>query len=331
MNHIEADTFAQARSVDAGSDETTGQRMLSVPNVSEGRRGDLVGILADSCRGEDVDVIDVHTDPDHNRSVLTIVARPAPLASALRSLARRCVETIDVRRHEGVHPCTGALDVVPIVVFDDADMPIATQIAEDVAGYIGEYLEVPVFLYGLLARSEQLRRPHGLRSIGFDQIASDMRDGTLVPTYGPARMHPTAGCVLVGVRPPLVAWNVWLPDATRMEARALADRVRESGGGLPGVRAMGLYLSEAGMMQLSMNLEDTWETPVGVVMRVVRREAERLGIALGDSELVGMIPRHALGAESSESLGLVGFSHDRILEHRCPDLHRDYTQGAFDR
>jgi glutamate formiminotransferase len=331
VNHIEVGPFTQARSVDVESVEATGQRMLSVPNVSEGRRGDILATVTDACRSDGADVIDIHTDADHNRSVLSIVARPDALILALQSLARACVATIDVRRHEGVHPCTGALDVVPIVLFDDAALPIATQIADDVAGYIGEYLDVPVFLYGQLARTEQLRRPHGVRSIGVDQLADEMRDGTRTPDYGPARMHPTAGCVLVGVRPPLVAWNVWLPDATRMEARALADRVRESGGGLPGVRAMGLYLPEAGMMQLSMNLEDTWETPVGVVMRVVRREAERLGIALGDSELVGMIPRHALGRESPESLGLVGFSHDRILEHRCPDLHRDYTQGAFDR
>jgi glutamate formiminotransferase len=297
--------------------------MLAVPNFSEGRDGDVITALTDSCRVPGVDVLDRHADPDHNRTVLSIAGTPQGLCDALVRLAAAACARIDLRWHQGVHPCTGALDVVPIVVLDEADASLARAIAHTVAARIGDELDVPVFFYGQIATRPELRRPYGLRAYGRDQLAQEVASGRLLPDEGPARLHPSAGCVLVGVRPALIAWNVWLPHASLAEARAIADRVRESGGGVPGVRAMGLYLPEAGIAQVSMNLEDLRSTPPLVVMQAVRREADRLGVELGESELVGLIPRHALGGTSPSELGLRRLSPSQVLEVSCPALARD--------
>ncbi len=238
-------------------------------------------------------------------------------------LAATALERIDLRRHRGVHPSTGALDLAPIVVLGPGDAPVARDIAHTVGERIGYELDLPVFYYGQIATTPELARPYGLRSYGPERLSDAIADGELVPDAGPPRLHPTAGCVLVGVRPPLIAWNVELPYASLAEARAIADRVRESGGGLPGVRAMGLYLPNAGIAQVSMNLEDSRSTPPWLVMQAVRREADRLGVELGASELVGLMPRHALGGVSPEELGLRRFTPAQLLEERCPALARD--------
>jgi len=297
--------------------------MLSVPNVSEGRDEQDIAALTDACRVPGAEVINRHSDPDHNRTVLSIVGTPEGLCDALVGLAGAALERIDLRRHRGVHPCTGALDVVPIVVLGAVDAAPARAIAETVGERIGYELDLPVFYYGEIARTPELARPYGLRAYGSDRLADAIADGELIPDAGPRRLHPTAGCVLVGVRPPLIAWNVGLPYASLAEARAIADRVRESSGGLPGVRAMGLYLPEAGIAQVSMNLEDSRSTPPWVVMQAVRREADRLGVELGASELVGLMPRYALGDVDPEELGLRRFTPSLLLEECCPALARD--------
>ena len=305
--------------------------MLAVPNFSEGRDDAIIAALTDSCRVPGAEVIDRHSDPDHNRTVLSVAGTPAGLSDALVGLTRAALARIDLRWHQGAHPCTGALDVVPIVVLDPDDAPTARAIAHSVGERIGYELDLPVFYYGNVATRPELGRPHGLRVLGPDRLAEEISSGTLLPDEGPARLHPTAGCVLVGVRPPLIAWNVWLPHASLAEAQAIADRVRESGGGLPGVRAMGVYLPEAGIAQVSMNLEDSRGTPPWVVMQAVRREADRLGVELGESELVGLIPRHAIGEVSPAALGLRSFSPSQVLEECCPALARDQRQGVRDR
>lgn len=305
--------------------------MLAVPNVSEGRDRDVVAALTDACRVPGAAVINAHSDADHNRTVLSIAGTPVGLCDALVGLAAAAVSRVDLRWHQGVHPCTGALDVAPIVVLGPDDASVARAIAHAVGERIGYELEVPVFFYGQLATRPELVRPHGVRVYGRERLAEEISSGRLLPDEGPARLHPTAGCVLVGVRPPLIAWNVWLPNASLAEARAIADRVRESGGGLPGVLAMGVYLSEAGIAQVSMNLEDSRGTPPWVVMQAVRREADRLGVELGESELVGLIPRHAFGQVSPSALGLRRFSPSQLLEACCPALARDQIQGVRDR
>ncbi len=322
MNGIVHDGHAQPGS-DGETPLATPSRMLSVPNVSEGRDEQAIAALTDACSVPGAEVISRHSDPDYNRTVLSIAGTPEGLCNALVGLAAAALARIDVRWHRGAHPFTGALDVVPIVVLGDADAAPARMIAETVAQRIGDELDLPVFYYGQIATTPELVRPYGLRAYGPDRLAEAIADGRLVPDAGPRRLHPTAGCVLVGVRPPLIAWNVALPDASLAEARAIADRVRESSGGLPGVRALGLYLPDQGIAQVSMNLEDSRRTPPWVVMQAVRREADRLGVELGASELVGLMPRRALGDVDPEELGLRRFDRSQLLEERCPALARD--------
>lgn len=289
-------------------------RAYAVPNVSEGRDTLTIRALADACRVPRVRVLDVHSDADHNRSVLTLSGEPLALQDALVALAAECVDRIDIRRHRGAHPRTGALDVVPLVAHTPDDEPVAVDTAVGLGERLGADLNLPVFRYGDIATDPALTRPRDYRRIGLDDMAEAMDAGTLVPAAGPPRMHSTAGAVLLGVRRPLIALNVWLPDAGLAEARAVADRVRESGGGMPGVRALGLYLPEAGMVQVSMNIEDYVASPVPAVIDAVRRQASRLGVEAGDAELVGLIPRAALGGVSPTALGIAGFRPGMVVE-----------------
>lgn len=291
----------------------------AVPNVSEGRDPATVRALVDACRVPRVRVLNVHSDPDHDRSVITLAGEPLAVQDALVALAGECVDRIDLRRHRGAHPRTGALDVCPIVAFEDDDVPFASEIALGLAARIGNEVNLPVFLYGQVATDPARVRPRDFRQGGLEQLTRLIDEGEAVPDAGPHRVHPSAGVVLVGVRPPLIALNVWLPDGTLTEARAIAARVRETGGGLPGVRAMGLYLPEAGMAQVSMNIEDRRAAPPFAVIRAVRAEAERLGITAGDAELVGLIPADALrGGPSPAALGIAGFTPGNIVDLLVP-------------
>ncbi len=323
MNDIERGSAAQAGSDGDTTPATAERQLLSVPNVSEGADPDIIAALDDACRRSGTTVLDRHSDVDHNRTVFSLAGSPVSLTASLVGLASAAARWIDIRRQRGVHPRTGALDVVPVVVLDPGDFPDARATAMAVADGIAYDLEIPVFYYGQIATRPELARPYGLRRHGPDALAALIADGTLRPDVGPERLHPTAGCVLVGVRPPLIAWNVRLPHASLGEARAIADRVRESGGGVPGVRALGLYLPSAGIAQVSMNLEDSRSAPPWVVMQAVRREADRLGVELGASELVGLMPRAALGGVDPGELGLEEFRPSQLLEVSCPALARD--------
>jgi glutamate formiminotransferase len=290
----------------------------AVPNVSEGRDRATIRALIDACRRPRVRVLDVHSDPDHHRSVITLSGEPLAVQEALVDLAGECVDRIDLRRHRGAHPRTGALDIAPIVAMTEDDIPFASEVALGLAGRLAADLNLPVFLYGAIATDPDRSRPRDFRRGGLDELARLVDEGELVPDVGPPRLHPSAGAVLVGVRPPLIALNIWLPEGTLTDARAIAARVRESGGGAPGVRALGLYLPEAGMAQVSMNIEDHRATPPAVVIAAVRAEAERLGITAGDTELVGLIPAGALrGGPSPSALGIAGFRPGQILELRA--------------
>jgi len=295
-----------------------------VPNCSEGSDPDILAALADACRVPGARLLDRHSDPDHDRTVLTVAGDPMGVQDALFTLAEACVDLIDLRWKRGAHPRVGSLDVAPLVALDPEDAALAGEVATGLADRIGRELDVPVFLYGTLATDPGRTRPHDFRRGGLDALAEEIDQGRLAPDAGPPRLHPTAGCVLVGVRPPLVAWNVWLPHASLAEARAIADRVRESGGGLPGVRALGLYLPSAGMAQVSMNLEDPRRTTPWMVMTRVRGEADRLGVELGESELVGLIQRDVLRGPAPGALGLRRFTPADVLEARCPALRRDH-------
>jgi glutamate formiminotransferase / 5-formyltetrahydrofolate cyclo-ligase len=281
--------------------------LLAAPNLSEGRDEAVLQRLEASVGP--ARVLDVHVDPDHNRAVFTLVARQGELAAGLLGLARAAVESIDVRAYDGVHPCVGALDVMPVVWLDEARRGAACAEALTAAALVGEDVGVPVFLYGELAtRPEQAERAW-IRRGGPDELARRIDAGELLPDYGPHRAHPTAGAVLAAARPPLVAFNLDLDSDDVELARSIAAELREADGGLPGVRALGLYLAERGRAQVSTNVHDYRAVPLRELVARVRARAP-----VAEGELIGLAPRAAFEG-FPDDLPLRGFSPERhILE-----------------
>jgi glutamate formiminotransferase len=258
--------------------------LLSIPNVSEGRDQAAIRSIAAACRAR---LLDVHSDPDHHRSVFTIAGVPGALAQAVVGVARAAVQSIDVSRHEGAHPRVGAIDVAPIVYLSDTDRGAACAEALVLADMLGEELEIPVFLYGELAGG---RTRAELRRGGLLALEARIESGEQRADFGPRRLHRTGGAVLVGARAPLVAFNVELaPPASLEDARAIAAAIREGGAeGISSVRAIGLWLSRRNIAQVSTNVEDHRRTSLAEVVEAVRRHAEPVR-----AELVGLAPRAA--------------------------------------
>ena len=282
--------------------------LLAVPNVSEGH--DTAAVEAIGLAFSPLRLLDVHSDPDHGRSVFTLAGVQGEIAAGLLGGARTAVARVDIRRHAGVHPRVGAMDVAPVVYLDDATRGAACAEALTAAGLIAEELEVPVFLYGDLATSEDRRERAALREGGPGRLGERMQRGEIRPDYGPPRLHPTAGALLVTARPPLLAFNLDLATADLAEARRIAAGLRESGGGLPGVRAIGLYLPKRGRAQVSVNVHDHRAVPLRAVVAAVRAEAE-----IAEAEIVGLTPRDALEG-FPEGVPLRGFSAERhVIEN----------------
>ncbi len=258
--------------------------LLAVPNVSEGRNPNAIKEIADAF---DAMLLDVHSDRDHHRSVFTLAGKPGQLAQAVMAGAREVVRRIDIESHDGVHPRVGVLDVAPIVYLEDADHGAACAEALVLADMLGHELALPVLLYGELAGG---RARAELRRGGQSELANRIASGELVPDFGPGKAHPTAGAVLVAARPPLVAFNLELArPATLDQARAVAASIREGASeGLPGVRAIGLWLAERGIAQVSANVEDHLRVPLKDVLAAVSRH-----VCVSATELVGLAPRAA--------------------------------------
>jgi glutamate formiminotransferase len=295
----------------------------SVPNVSEGRDAAVVGALAAAFSSRGARLLDVHSDADHHRSVLTLVGDDDELVDSLVAGIAAARERIDLRRHEGIHPRVGAADVVPLVPLRPADLERAKSAADRVARRVGEELGLPVFLY---AESGGGRRPAFFRRGGPEELQGRVDAGELAPDHGPSRLDPGAGAVLVGARRPLVAFNVELETDDVEVARAVAAAVRESSGGLAGVQALGLPLAAAGRVQVSLNLLDVDATPLHELIGRVRDEAESRGVAAGPGELVGLLPAGAVAAAAAGPLALPMLAPDRVLELRL--LEDDDTGRA---
>ena len=286
----------------------------AVPNFSEGReRATIEALWRALERG--ADVFDVHADVDHNRSVLTAVGEDAALVDALVASVACAVERIDLRRHEGVHPRIGAADVVPIVPLRSNDMARARDAALTLGERLGEELALPVFLYGELAPG---CAPAFFRRGGPAELQRRIDAGELRPDFGPLRLHPSAGGVIVGARRALIAFNVNLrgPIAAAREVAAL---VRERGGGFPGVRALGLELPSAGLVQVSMNVEDWEAAALHDILGRIRDEADARGAELVGSELVGLLPAGAAAVAAGAALRLDGLDASRLVEVRLLD------------
>ncbi|MEX2196410.1 MAG: hypothetical protein WD844_14085 [Thermoleophilaceae bacterium] len=278
--------------------------LLAVPNVSEGREDRRLLELAGGFGS--ARLLDLHADPDHNRSVLTLAARQGELAPGLVAGARAAVERIDMAGHAGVHPHVGAIDVIPVVHLDAERRGAAIAEALTAAARIGHELELPVFLYGALATTPEHTERADLRRGGPETLSKRIAAGELQPDFGPPRVHPTAGAALVTARPPLVAFNVDLDTDDVELARRIAAGIRESGGGFPGVRAIGLMLKQRGCVQVSMNVHDHQAVPLRDLVEAVREQA-----SIAEAELVGLAPRAAFD----------GFPEDVPLRAFDPERH----------
>ena len=288
----------------------------SVPNFSEGRDPEAIAAL-ERALSQPGRLLDVHTDWDHHRSVFTIVGSGDELVETLTAGISTAAERIDLRRHEGVHPRIGAADVVPLVPLRPEDEPAAREAALALAARVGEDLGLPVFFYGRL--TEDRREPAFFRRGGPAELQRRIDSGELAPDRGPATLHPAAGGVLIGVRRPLIAFNVNLRGATVETAREIAALVRERDGGFPGVRALGLDLPKAGLVQVSMNVTDWEAAALHMIVATILAEAQARGAELAGSELVGLMPAGAAVEAAGSLLRIEGFDSRHVLELRLLD------------
>ncbi len=289
-----------------------------VPNCSEGRDLAFLEDVRDAVRRvAGVALLDSTADADHHRSVFTIAGAPDVVSEALFEIAKLAVERIDLRSHEGKHPRMGALDVAPFVPLGGMSDQEAIQTAQHFAVRLWDELRVPSYFYGLAATTPARERLENVRRGGFEALLTC--DPSRAPDVGGPRIHPTAGATAVGVRKPLIAWNIELATADAAPAKRIARMIRESSGGLPAVKALGLVLPTRHTTQVSMNLVDFERTEPQAVFDRISELAAAEGVAVIDSELIGLIPRKALGQDGGEGLRIRGFNPSMILENRIKE------------
>lgn len=287
-------------------------QLLGVPNVSEGRDTERIAAL-EAAFSRDVKCLDRHSDADHDRTVFTLAGRAGPLLETLVAGAEEAIEVIDMGSYGGAHPAVGAIDVCPVVWLDHAERRSARTEAIEVADQIGG-LGVPVFLYGELASTPGRAERAYFRNGGLAELWLRMEAGELRPDRGPARPHRTAGATLVTARAPIAAFNVVL-DSTDVEvARSVAAGLRESGGGLRGVRAIGLRLS-SGLDQVSTNVHDPFAVPLVRVIERIRALASALGARPIEAEIVGLVPEAAMD-EYPEDVPIRRFDPSHVVIER---------------
>jgi glutamate formiminotransferase/glutamate formiminotransferase/formiminotetrahydrofolate cyclodeaminase len=279
--------------------------LMAAPNVSDGRHRPLLEGIEQAFGP--ARFLDIHADPDHNRSVFTLAGRQDELAEGLVSGARAVVDGVDITLHGGVHPYVGALDVLPVVYRSEAQRGPACAEVLTAAARIGDELELPVVLYGELATRPEHRERAALRKGGAEALAARIEAGEVAPDFGPPRAHPTAGVVLAAARPPLIAFNVDLATPDLDAARRIAASIRESNGGLRGVRAIGLWLERRGCAQVSTNVHDHLATPLAAIVEAVRAQAP-----VAEAELVGLAPAAAFEGFPPD-VPLHGFTPGRHL------------------
>lgn len=288
-----------------------------VPNISEGQRIEVVQVITRAIKAvPGVVLLDVSSDPSHNRSVLTFVGHADDLEQAVIALFEAAVSRIDLRAHHGVHPRMGAVDVVPFVPFDEGSMPECVALARKAAAQVAAKFQIPVYLYEEAATDPARRHLEHLRRGEFEGLAGRLSAAAWRPDFGPAAPHPTAGATAVGARRFLIAYNVNLASDRLDVAREIATAVRSSGGGLPSVKAMGISLTHRGIVQVSMNLTDYQRTSIPQAFEAVAREATHRRIEILDSEIVGLVPAAALEGVNVDELKLAARAIDRTIEGR---------------
>jgi glutamate formiminotransferase / 5-formyltetrahydrofolate cyclo-ligase len=284
----------------------------AVPNFSEGRDEEKIGRIVAAVRAvEGVRVLGLHSDPDHNRSVLTFVGGEDAVLEAAVAIAEACTAEIDLASQTGEHPRMGSLDVLPFVPLEGATLKDAARLARLAGERIGS-LGFPVYLYEAAATAPHRRNLADIRRGGYEGLAGRMKESRWQPDYGPPELHPRKGAVAVGARSFLVAFNVYLDTDDVGVAKAVASRVRERDGGLAGVKALGLEVS--GRAQVSMNLTNLEKTPIPVVLEAVRSAAAEQGASIESTELVGLAPLEAILQVARHCLRLRELEKDHVLE-----------------
>jgi glutamate formiminotransferase len=323
-----------------------------IPNFSEGRDRATIDAIVDAIRSAGVTLVDHSADPDHHRLVVTFLGTPDAVAEAAFAAAREAVARIDLNRHQGAHPRMGAVDVIPFVPLGDTPMATCVAVAHALGERLGRELALPIYYYEAAALRPDRRDLARVRASGFEALrgpidqrptTNDQRpttteapstehqapgttlDGDRAPDAGPAVVHPTAGAVAVGARGPLIAYNILLDTHDVRVARQIAARVRERGGGLPGVKALGLFLPSRGQAQVSINITDPDRVSLAHVFARVRQEAARLGAGVAGSELVGALRLDDLLAIARDTLDLRDLDRRQVLDlsfDHAPDISR---------
>ncbi|PSR23521.1 MAG: glutamate formimidoyltransferase [Sulfobacillus acidophilus] len=283
-----------------------------VPNFSEGCRPEVLEALRRAADVPQVQVLGIDSDVDHNRAVLTLVGPGPALSEAVFRTMQTAMEQIDLRRHQGLHPRIGAVDVVPFVPWHQADMAGAIALAHALGERVGAELQLPVFFYGEAALIDGHRRLAQVRRGQFEGL--EARLATDPPDRGPRHPHPSAGAVAIGARRLLIAFNVYLGTTDLAVARAIARSVRGSSGGLVGVQALAMDTRRQGRLQVSMNLIDYPTTPLPQALEFVRREAARFGVSVLETEVVGLMPLQAVQDIVRYYLQMPRFDHTQVLE-----------------
>jgi glutamate formiminotransferase len=287
------------------------QLVEAVPNFSEGRRPEVVQALVEAIQVPGVLLLDFSSDWDHNRSVLTVAGPPQAVLAGLLQAVRVAAEQINLFEHRGEHPRIGATDVVPIVPVQGITLEECVALAEQLGRQIGDELQLPVYLYAAAARRPERKRLPDIRQGEFEALVETIGQPERAPDFGPALVGP-AGAVVVGARPFLVAYNVYLHSDNVEIAKEIARRIRESSGGFPAVQAKGFLVE--GQAQVSMNLLDTAKTPLHVVYDEITRQAAAQGIAVDRSELIGLMPQSVILQAAAHYLRLPDFGASRTIE-----------------
>jgi len=294
-----------------------------IPNISEGRRQDVLDACAQVIRAAGVHLLDVKPDASHNRTVYTFAGDRGPVKAAALALFAEATRTIDLRTHSGEHPRVGAVDVMPFVPIEGVTMADCVALAREVAGEVSRKYDLPVFLYEDAATTPARRNLEDIRRGEFEGLAAKLKQPDWAPDFGPSHPHPSAGASVIGARMALIAYNVNLATNRLDVAKKIATAIRQSSGGLRFVKAMGIELADRGIVQVSINLTNYEKTPVFRVFELVKREAARYGVAVLESEVIGLIPAAALTASAAWYLQMDTFADGQVLENKLRSSMND--------
>lgn len=288
-----------------------------MPNFSEGSDSSICEAIVEAARtSSDVMMADCSWDPDHNRMVLSLLGGPEEIRSAVFASAKRAVELIDLRAHGGAHPRLGAVDVIPLVPVHGITMHECVDLSREIGGDIAEKLSVPVYFYERSAIKSHRVNLHDIRKGGFERLAeTEVLEGDHAPDLGPHKAHPSAGAVVIGVRNPLVAYNVNLDTDDMEVGRSIVSKIRSGESGLPGLKSMAVWLASRSLVQVSMNVTRPDVTPLRDVYAFVEAEARTQCVEVAESEIVGLVSRKYLEGTSPEQIRALAFKETQMLEY----------------